>query len=395
MAGKGRSIWWTAHSWAGLKLSLFMSFILITGTLAVFAHEIDWLTHPAMRVAPSDAEPVSWGRVAQAAQAHVPDARLTAVYAPIDPWFAAEAWLSREDERPIRVFVDPYTGEVTGVGGWANAHRFLRQIHRHLMMPVKIGVPIVCTLALLLIVSLVTGLVTYKKWWRGFAKAPRPGDRRRFHGDLHRLLGLWSLWFVVVIAATGVWYMVESLGGAAPRSPQPDQRPPPAAVVVGAELDKMVSAAQRAYPELRIREIRQPDPKGGALAIMGQGRAILVRDRVNAVWLNPHDGEVLMVAKGEALGLHSRISEMADPLHFGTFGGLATKVIWFVAGVLLSALSVTGVIIYSLRLKKAAREAPRGSVAYAWRGMGLWAYPSVGLVLLGLALTPGALAGAG
>jgi uncharacterized iron-regulated membrane protein len=117
-----------------------------------------------------------------------------------------------------------------------------------------------------------------------------------------------------------------------------------------------------------------------------------VRDRSNAVWLDPDTDDVLIVAKGEDLSLHQRISEMADPLHFGTFGGLITKIVWFLFGALLTGLSVTGVMIYSLRLKAAEGDKPRSGMGKAWRGMGVWAYPAVGLILLSLALTPGALA---
>lgn len=394
MAGKGRSLWWSVHSWAGLKLSVFISFVLITGTLAVVAHEIDWLANPAMRVAPRSQPQASWGAIAQAAQRAAPDARITSLHAPIDPWFAAEVLVERGEARPSRVFVDPYTAEVTGTGGWANAQRFLRQTHRHLMLPTKIGVPIVSAVSFLLLASLITGVVTYKKWWRGFLRLPRAGDARRFNGDLHRLAGLWSLWFVALIAATGFWYLIESLGGQAPRLPQPKARIAEAPVVVGPALDRVVATARRAYPDLRITEIRLPADGDRGVVVMGQARALLVRDRANAVWIDPRDDRVLLVSRGEALGAHQRISEMADPLHFGTFGGLATKAIWFLAGIVLSGLSVTGVVIYSLRLRRAAREAPKGALLHAWRGMGWWVYPALGLIAMSLALTPSALMGA-
>jgi hypothetical protein len=30
---------------------------------------------------------------------------------------------------PSRVYIDPRTAQVTGTHGWANVHRFLRQVH--------------------------------------------------------------------------------------------------------------------------------------------------------------------------------------------------------------------------------------------------------------------------
>ena len=48
--------------------------------------------------------------------------------------------------------------------------------------------------------------------------------------------------------------------------------------------------------------------------------------------------------------MHTRISEAADPLHFGYFGGITTKILWFLLGLSMSAMAFTGVIIYSKRL---------------------------------------------
>ena len=391
---KGRSLWWVVHSWAGLKLSIFMTFILATGTLAVFAHELDWMANPAMRVAPQAGPQASFGQIAAAAQAEAPGGRLQQIFAPIDPWFATEVWIDAGKSRIERVYLNPWTAEVTGRGGWANIHRFLRQTHRHLMLPVTWGIPIVCSLSFLLLASLVTGLVTYKKFWRGFLRQPHwRGGARRLSGDLHRLGGLWGLWFVALMIVTGLWYLVEQLGGDAPPQTQPPKAKAAMSAPAGPELDHLIAQARAAYPTLRITEIRFPAAKGArGLVVQGQAEAVLVRDRANAVWLDPDRRGVLMVSRGETLTVHQRISEMADPLHFGTWGGLATKIVWFLFGVVLTGLSVTGVMIYSLRLK-AAHEEGRGPVARALRGMGVWVYPAIGLILLSLVLTPGGLAG--
>jgi uncharacterized iron-regulated membrane protein len=108
----------------------------------------------------------------------------------------------------------------------------------------------------------------------------------------------------------------------------------------------------------------------------------------------PADGTVLGSLDGRDLDMHQRISEMADPLHFGTFGGLTTKIIWFLFGVILTGMSVTGTIIYAKRLEKAERQ-QRSAARIAWSGMGAWAYIGIALVVMALILTPGAIVGAG
>lgn len=104
---------------------------------------------------------------------------------------------------------------------------------------------------------------------------------------------------------------------------------------------------------------------------------------------------MLRVEKGEELSAHQRISEMADPLHFGTFGGMATKVVWFVFGLAMAGLCVTGMAIYSLRLKNVLApdelaQRRHGFAGRLWLGMGAWACPSAALV--GLMMLPGWLA---
>lgn len=390
-------VWFHLHSWIGLKLSLFMSFILITGTLAVFAHELDWLATPEMRVTPQDA-PLAWGAMAENAAARFPDGTIELLYAPIDPWFAAEAVVLMPSGERRRVHLDPYDGSVKGVGSWANMHRFLRQTHRHLMLPTWIGVPLVSCLAFLLMASLASGLVVYKKWWRGFFRLPRRRNARTFWGDLHRLAALWSLWFVALIAVTGVWYLVESLGGHAPpaqTAPSPGAGPVlPTAVMLdaGKPVDDLVARAAAAYPALRIRELRPPRRTGDPFVFLGQAEAWLVRDRVNAVALDPATGALRWIADGRTLTVHQRIAEMADPLHFGTLGGLPTKIVWFLFGLVLSGLSLSGIYLFGLRALHAVDGSAGLAARAAWRGMGWWRYPALALIVLSLALTPAALA---
>ena len=242
-----------------------------------------------------------------------------------------------------------------------------------------------------------TAFWVYKKWWRGFFRVPRRrkvrrNDGRRFTGDLHRFVGLWSLWFVALIGVTGIWYFVEKMGGAAPVPRPPDVLAP--AQASGARLDALVTKARREFPDLRISSIGFPKGKPGGVIVMGQARALLVRERANAVMLDPDGQAVVEVVRGEELSLHQRISEAADPLHFGTWGGLATRIAWFLCGAALTGLAVTGVLIYALRLRQeAAVRQSSGVLAAMWRGMGVMAWPSIVLLILAFALIPTKLTG--
>jgi uncharacterized iron-regulated membrane protein len=388
-----RRLWFTLHSWVGLKLSLFMAFILATGTLAVLANEIDWLLDPSLRATPQQADTASWGEWAEAITTAYPETDLLSLQRPIDPWFAVRASVLAADGTLRYVHVEPWTARVQGDHHFVTAQRLLRNTHRHLMLPVQWGVPVVCSLALLLMVSLASSLVIYKRWWRGFFTLPRPGNARRWWGDWHRLIGVWSLWFVALIALTGIWYAVEQLGGAAPAAerfgklgrPAEGQRAPR---YNAEQIDAAVLAAQATFPELDITAISLPQAAGDPLLVEGQATALLVRERSNVVAVEVATLAVRGQARGEQLSLHQRIAEAADPLHFGTWGGLPSRLLWFVFGALLTALALSGAWLYALRLRASHREAQTPGWAMVWRGMGHWRWLSLGLVAVSLALTP-------
>ncbi|UNK41843.1 PepSY domain-containing protein [Luteimonas sp. S4-F44] len=354
----GRRLWFDLHSWIGLKLSLLMGFVCLTGTLATVSQEIDWLVFPEARVAPST-QHASWGTLVAAVQRAYPAWTLESLAAPHASRFAARAVMRLPNGERRFVWVDPGSGRVTGDTPWFNAQRILRNTHRHLMLPLKIGVPLVTALSLPLLLSLATSLVIYKRWWRGFGAWPR-GDRpRRLWGDVHRLAGVWSLWFIALIGLTGGWYLIESLGGGAGPAtkialPGHDATATPAD---SAAIDRAIAEAARRWPQLRIGGVHEISPV--SLLVDGQAQAWLVRDRANAIGFDLRDGTVAGLRDGRDMDLHQRIAELADPLHFGTFGGWPVRWLWCAFGALLTALCATGVYLYGLRITDALRSARR------------------------------------
>lgn len=365
---KARRICFEVHSWLGLKLSILMTFILATGTLAVFSHDIDWLLNPEMR-ALTQGTYASHGAIFDAARGAYPDGdAYYMVHPPTDPWRASEVDVTTPAGDRLRLWFDPVTAKFQGATSWFNVQRFLRQAHRHLMLPNDIGIPIVTLLAFPLLAAMATGLVVYRKFWRGFLAAPRfDKPPRVWLGDIHRLGALWSLWFLPIIAITSIWYLVEEWGGAAPRFPAPAELAPREAPLPadfdGRTLDTAINVARQTLPALDVRTLRLPTSPGRPLVVEGQTGAMLVRNRANAVSIDPKTLTVAGSFDGHQLGVHQRIAEMADPLHFGTFGGLATRIVWFVFGMVLTGLSVTGIYIYGLRIFRPASPARSRTVA--------------------------------
>jgi uncharacterized iron-regulated membrane protein len=346
------------HSLFGLKLSLFMGFVCLTGTIATVSHEVEWLVQPEVRGTSNgltDDYAGMWALVRE----RYPDAYVQSIgtYDRADSgYFVRQADVELPNGTTRRVYINPSSMAVTGEGSGHSFHYIMRGLHYYLLLPGDLPFYLVTGLGFVLILSLVTGLMTYKKFWRGFFRLPRwQRSTRTWSGDLHRLMGLWSLWFVAVIGLTSVWYFVER---AAPsmETPPPSAEartflatPPPERVA------RWVALARERFSGISITAVQLPFGEDDPVVVQGQWKAWLVRERTNAIFIDPANDRVIGERTAGDMSLLERWVHTADPLHFGNFGGLVTKLIWFVFGLLLTGLCVTGVVIFSKRTAHAAR----------------------------------------
>lgn len=336
-----------------------------SGTVAVFSHEIDWLLNPALRVQPVAAAAPRWAAVVAAAQQTVPDQKVTTLMLPSGPRDAVQLWARDAHDTVTRIYVDPASARVQGTTSYFNVQRFFRSFHMNLFFNTgPWGYLVVCLLALPLLASMATALVFYKRWWQRWLVLKLDRGWRVFWSDLHKTGGLWSLWFVLVIGLTAAWYFIEA-AGIVPDYPEPPRLDAASAPL---HLDNALAHARSHWPELQVRSITLPGSHyGNMLELEGQAGDVLVRDRANKLFVDPTTGAELGRQRAADLSLAARWVDTADPLHFGDFAGLGVKLIWFVFGLLLSGLSLTGAYLHVQRLqRKYARADRRPAVVAAY-----------------------------
>jgi len=74
-------------------------------------------------------------------------------------------------------------------------------------------------------------------------------------------------------------------------------------------------------------------------------------DYNNAVYLDQYNGEVLQVEDGRKQGLGDRVLNSFIPLHFGTFGGLPTRILYVFIGITPLILFITGFVMWRYRYR--------------------------------------------
>lgn len=362
-----KRFWFQLHGWFSLPIWMLFALICITGTLAVISHELTWLANPDTRVSnPQNLPAKPLPELKSAVENAYAGAQVSLVYA-MEPYLVTAVRFSSPDIPSAFAYVNPYTAEIQGMVQGITLIGFLRALHGWLLFPwqhsYSIGYYLVGAMSFVVLGALVTGLVVYKKFWRAFTapRLRRAKGSRVFLGDLHRLGGVWSIWFLVIMGLTGFWYLVQGILWHNGIDIWPHEEPielssvpisdrlPPQPIA----LSKALQNAQQALPALNLQSINLPEHNRDYYTFNGTGDAFFFDRYSYQVKVNPWNGEVSSLRTPASMNLTQTLTHIADPLHYGTLLGLWTKAIWFCFGLILSAMSISGFLIYGKRLLKA------------------------------------------
>lgn len=369
MPDKSRSkFWFLIHSWLTLPIWFFVLFVCVTGTLAVVSEDIVWLTPPEVRATKSSstAVPMSYDQMIQKMKQASPGLIVQSIRPHNESHFATTMQVSYSDGRPAEVYVPPNTGVIQGESPAFNFKKFTRALHGWLLVLFTNGYSwggyAVSFLGVLLMGSVITGGVVYKRFCRGFFKAPRLAHGSRvFWGDFHRLAGLWSSGFIALMAITATWFLVQAALSdnhiefpSRPASTlMTDQDIP--RMAAGSYPDQLspdqaIHIVSKSIPGFQPSYINLPRHVYDYLEVGGQGQVPFI---YQSAPINPYSGATATFSLMSNRSVLEVVVKTMRPLHTGDFGGLWIKLIWCFLGILLSLMVLSGLLIWRKRTAKA------------------------------------------
>ncbi len=367
------------HSWLGLNFGLILFMICFSGTIATLSYEIDWLLNPPLWVTPSEKEELDFQTIADSVNKEAPNDIIGAIFRPRHPGFATTVYTGTSLD-DYRVYcVNPYSGEIQGQISGFNLQRFFRVFHKQFFIietPYTVnGVIIVGFFGLFLLFSAVTGILFYKNFWKRLFVLRFYMGLRTMISDMHRLLGVWSILFSLIFAITGIWYCLEVILRMTNTYETFESHHIDDEIMASYDpylkalpIHELHKIAKDALPELDITMYRFPLQINEPVVFYGQTDALLVRDAANTVSINPYSGEVIDIQNAADMNALDRWVHTADPLHFGTWGGLITQILYFLFGLAISISILTGVFIYFIRMNnlEASKQPKRSFWGWSW-----------------------------
>lgn len=351
--------WFFVHKWTSLVSMLFLLMLCVTGLPLIFYEEIDHALG-YMREAPELPGVAHTARIDDMiADAQARDPGNVMQFVVRDP-HEPDAWFIRLGESPdgaitTYAMYDARTGEMLNQ---YPLEQGIMNVVLRLHVDMFAGLPGTLFLGfvgILLVVSIISGAVLYAPFMNKlpFGTVRRDGSPRLKWLDMHNVVGIVTMVWLLVVGATGVinalsvpifghWQATELADMTAPyRGLEPVTRT--------ASVDDAVAAARAAAPGMELSFMAFPGNSFASphhfVAFM-QGDSPLTLRLLEPILIDARTAEVLAVRK---LPWYVSTLLLSQPLHFGDYGGMPLKVLWAALTVLTIVVLVSGVALWLKR----------------------------------------------
>ncbi|PUZ27207.1 Uncharacterized iron-regulated membrane protein [Chitinophaga costaii] len=380
------------HLWLGMASSIVLFVICLTGTIFVFHTEIEKLLYPKwFKAQMDDGKKRSPDELIATVENHT-KGKVVIFTIPASP---DEVWMFSVKNKPANAgmpvqqvsptpamgnaedaaqeknkiyYVDPYTGEITGVDK-SPAGEFFRtveDIHRWFFVGKPVGKTIGGTAAIIFVLLIISGIVIWwprkiKHWKEGF-KIKFSARWKRVNYDLHRALGIYVFPVILLSAITGPawsfeWYRSgfskllgsEVLKKKEVKTKHPAAKAAPAETITYARVLELADSCIKAQS---ITVVTLPAEKGAAISIAKTHVGFLNLSAIDKIQIDPSTGTVLKTMLFSHLTISAKIATSFRAIHVGEIFGSLSKIIYFIACLLATSLPISGILVWYNKWKK-------------------------------------------
>jgi len=372
------------HAWVGIVSGLALFVAFFAGAINMFHHELHHWQEPYQAQAGSQTAShadANMQALLDTVIANNPDAGQWLFLVPGDE--PAAIW--RETVDGENIWHTEHASDFNDAGEpierpHSELAGFINELHYRLGIPV-VGLYLMGVISVLYGAALIGGLVIHwPKLKKEFFALKHQGNLRRYWKNLHNLVGVISfpfhLIFAVTGAAMGCFAILTLTMGTLAFGPQfqgavtdaMEAWPTPEASgnsVAMAGVDRYLATAREEAPDLRVDwiEFQQYGDENAVVDVAGSVPGTVAHHA--HVVVRADNAELLTTSLPGSRSLNHFVLSPVYSLHFGDYGGLFLRLLYFVLGLLGCLLFVSGNIMWSER--RTDRQGPSRAAAIMLR----------------------------
>jgi uncharacterized iron-regulated membrane protein len=354
------------HFYAGLIAGLLWLVVSVTGSVVVFAPELRRLEVSGWTRVEPIGQPLPLETLLQHFHEERPTDKMYSIYFDFKPTWGLNFRSVAANGDRIHTFVDQYRGNLlASVNYNARSHSPLQAIydlHAELLGG-PVGKKINAGFAFALCAMSISGILLWwrgRRYWKLGLEYRTNASWKRQLWDLHNLGGFLFSLPLVLLSVSGAYFAYGPAFAAfvGVITGGPGEIPPPKALQSGPRrsLDEIVESARRALPESVPSMIIFPTSTGDAFTLRMRLASDAHRIGLNWMYVDPASAQVLRVDRLGEQPLGVQIIRLLTPLHYGTIGGLSTRLLWLVVGLIPGVLFITGIVMWRNRVLSKKRR---------------------------------------
>lgn len=370
------------HTWTGLLLGTVLYFVFLTGTAGYFDTEIDRWMRPEWPVAVRTPAPQAAEMAGEYLSRKAPESGRWIIGLPGErstPYLRVvwQAATGTSIEQLDPTSGEPFTGRSTG--GGQLLYRMHWQLH---YIPSLIATWLVGIATMFMLVAIITGVIVHKKIFTDLFTF-RPGKGQRSWLDAHNLLGVVALPFHVMITYSGLIFFLATY------------MPMVVAAHYGAGSVASYYSGEAAGLRVFLAEMQGreaiPERTGTPAPLAALAPMIVQAEQRWGVWqasgmdiLHPGDAAARVIVRqqlesgplrsGETLTFDGVSGELIETkaavsfpakavhdvflgLHEGLFAGPALRWLYFLSGLLGTAMIASGLVLWTVKRRQRTGKA--------------------------------------
>jgi uncharacterized iron-regulated membrane protein len=362
MTARALRNWYLVHKWTSLIATIFLLLLCLTGLPLIFHEEIEhyFEPHPEVRPLTADSPRIDYDKVIASALAERPGEVVRFVgFDPEDP-LGTVITAPTLVPPPLIGHAQPFDTRTGELFPSVPPNEGFMYLMLRLHTDVFLGLPgylFLGFMGLLLVASLVSGVVVYTPFMLklDFATVRSGRSARLKWLDLHNVLGIVSLTWVVVVGVTGVintlalpiFGMWQS--GQLAEMIEPYKDAPPLQAL--GSLHKALETARAAAPDMELSFVAFPGTQFSSqhhYTVFMRGTSPLTARLLKPALVDARTGELTDMRE---LPMYVKTLLLSQPLHFGDYGGMPLKIIWTLLDLVTIVLLGSGLYLWLGRRK--------------------------------------------
>ncbi|QLE54273.1 PepSY domain-containing protein [Nostoc sp. TCL26-01] len=357
---KLRAIAFHTHRWLGLIAGILLCIAGVTGSILVFWHEIDGAVLAAQfgLVVPTG-ELLSPMAIAETVKAAYASKGLTLSSLRFPDRLDKPYVVSLLDaaNHYLQVFVNPYTGKIIGDRQWETSWIGMIYGLHYKLLAGDTGTLIMGVVALLTVIINLTGIVLWPGWRKlatGF-KIKWNAHIKRRNFDLHKVAGIVTGTFLVLIGFTGfAWNVPQAQVTAGIYAITLTNKPadPISQLIPGQSplpITELIQRANAVVPNAKTTYIFFANKPESPFLVAKKQSQETSKYGNTRIYLDQFTGKVIQLQNGVKPSRAEAILNQFGSVHFGTFGGLPTRILYVFVGLTPLLLLITGLIMWLYR----------------------------------------------